>query len=121
MVRLLVVDDDPHVRELVAKLAYRLVGNAVEVVAAADAAEALALQQAGPCDALLTDYFMPEVDGPDLIRRLTFYQPKLRTLLMTGDATRVGQRIGPGNIPVRDKADLEAVVEEAVGLALEGL
>jgi CheY-like chemotaxis protein len=122
MPRLLVVDDDPHVRELITRMAYRLVGSAVEVLVASDLIEATALIQAKPCEVLLSDFFMTDVDGPDLIRRLRAASPGLRrTFLMTGDSAMVGRSINESDSPVRDKADLPAIVDEAVQAALEGL
>jgi DNA-binding NtrC family response regulator len=121
MARLLVVDDDPQVCELVTKMAYRLVGNAVEVRSATTHTEAVRLQRAHPADVLLSDYFMPDLDGPVLARELTALKPNLRTVLMTGDAAIVGKTVPEACVPVRDKAQLDAVVDEAVQLALEGL
>ena len=121
MARLLVVDDDPHVRELVPKLAYKRVGSALEVLHASDVGEALAICQAGPVAVVLSDFFMPEVDGPELVRRLRASHPEIRALLMTGDAAVVGKQLPESDHPVRDKADLDAIVDEAVQLALEGL
>lgn len=121
MARLLVVDDDAHVRQLVAKLAYRQVGSALEVVPASGFGEAMALCAARPVDAVLSDYFMADHDGPDLVRRLLQLYPRVRALMMTGDASRVGEAVAGVLAPVRDKVDLEAIVEEAVQLALGGL
>ena len=118
MPRLLVVDDDAHVRQLVAKLAYRHAGNALEVVAASGFGEALAMCAASPVDAVLSDYFMLDRDGPELVRRLQQLHPGTRAMVMTGDASRVGEELEGVATPVRDKVDLEAIVEEAVQLAL---
>ena len=121
MARMLVIDDDPHIRQLVPKLVYQLVGNALEVSLASDLGEALAVCAASPVQLVLSDYFMPELDGPEVLRRLRHRYPGLRALLMTGDAERAGQSLPEADRPVRDKPDLDAVVNEAVELALEGL
>jgi CheY-like chemotaxis protein len=121
MARLLVIDDDPQLVELVTKMVYRLVGSAVEVVSATNLIEAQQLQRVKPSDVLLTDYFMPDLDGPAVARTLTAARPNLRAVLMTGDAAMVGKTVPEAHVPVRDKANLDAVVEEAVQLALEAL
>jgi DNA-binding NtrC family response regulator len=118
MSRLLVVDDDAHVRQFVAKLAYRRAGNALAVISASGFGEALAICAANPVDAVLSDYFMLDHDGPDLVRRLQQLHPETRAMLMTGDASRVGEQLEGLATPVRDKVNLEAIVEEAVQLAL---
>lgn len=121
MPRLLVIDDDGHVRELVPKLAYKVAGNALQVSRAADLNEALAICRATPVDVVLCDYFMAEHDGPELIRRIRASHPELRAMLMTGDASIAGKTLPESERPVRDKADLGAVVEEAVHMAMERL
>jgi PAS domain S-box-containing protein len=66
-VRVLVVDDDPDGRELIALL---LRDSGAEVTIAGSASEALrALALARP-DVLISDLAMPEVDGYELIRRV---------------------------------------------------
>ena len=66
-IRVLVVDDDPDGRELIALL-LRDAGAGVTV--AASATEALrALGSARP-DVLISDLAMPEIDGYELIRRV---------------------------------------------------
>jgi CheY-like chemotaxis protein len=65
--RLLVVDDDPDVADLVRQL---LEGSGYRVEAAADGAAALhALAERRP-DAILLDLLMPQMDGFDVIRAL---------------------------------------------------
>jgi CheY-like chemotaxis protein len=63
----LLVDDDPGVREIFGE-ALRLAGY--RVVTAADGRAALAELGHGPIDLIVADLFMPEVDGLELLRRL---------------------------------------------------
>jgi len=80
--RLLMVDDDPLVREM---LAEELRAAGLEVVAAPDAAAALALLDAGEAvDALLTDLAMPGPDGLALIGAVRRARPGLPCLLVSG-------------------------------------
>ena len=67
MASLLVVDDDPHVCELLRRLLARF-GHAVSC--AGSGAEALAtLREAAP-DLVILDWMMPEIDGAEVLRRL---------------------------------------------------
>ena len=65
--RLLVVDDEPHLRRTLDLL---LTGHGYEVAVAEDGEAALAAFAARPADALLLDLMMPRLDGLDVIRRL---------------------------------------------------
>ncbi|MEM6943590.1 MAG: response regulator transcription factor [Pseudomonadota bacterium] len=64
---ILVVDDDPHIRDVVA-FALSKAGLAVET--AADGAEAKAMIEAQPPDLVVLDINMPEMDGLELCRQL---------------------------------------------------
>ena len=65
--RLLVVDDEPAVRDALAR-ALRLEGYEVEL--AADGREALAALAERPADAVVLDVLMPGLDGLEVCRRL---------------------------------------------------
>jgi len=65
--RILVVDDEPAVRDL---LAYNLRKAHFEVLVAADGREALRLADEGSPDLILLDLMIPEVDGLDVCRKL---------------------------------------------------
>jgi len=66
--RILVVDDEPDIRE-VATLALEAVGGHV-VLQAASGREALAVAEAERPDAIVLDVMMPELDGPSTVVRL---------------------------------------------------
>ena len=70
--RLLVVDDEPDAREL---LAAGLGRCGAEVVTAESAREAIAALAAGKFDALISDIGMPEEDGYELIRQVRALTP----------------------------------------------
>jgi signal transduction histidine kinase len=63
--RILVVDDDEAVRELVPQM---LRDQGHDAITAGTAAEALAAR--GPWDLVVSDVVMPDVNGPELVRRL---------------------------------------------------
>jgi two-component system OmpR family response regulator len=66
--RVLVVDDDPHLRDV---LAYTLQREGLEVTLATDGQKALdLLGPRPPFDLVVLDILMPEVDGLEVCRRL---------------------------------------------------
>jgi CheY-like chemotaxis protein len=80
---ILVVEDDTHVRALVAQM---LQASGYTVLTAADPAAALELsdRHPGPIHLLFTDVVMPEMSGPELRQRLKSFRPKTRVLYMSG-------------------------------------
>jgi DNA-binding response OmpR family regulator len=65
--RILVVDDEPAVTDL---LAYNLRKAGYETLLAADGSEALRIARASSPDLILLDLMIPEVDGLDVCREL---------------------------------------------------
>jgi CheY-like chemotaxis protein len=66
--RVLVVDDDDHIRE-VAAMALEIVGG-WQVVSAGSGEDATAIARAQRPDVVLLDVMMPGVDGPSTVARL---------------------------------------------------
>jgi nitrogen-specific signal transduction histidine kinase/CheY-like chemotaxis protein len=82
--RVLLLDDDPLVRET---LALQLEAGGHAVLAAASGTEALALLAAGEMvDILVTDLSMPDMDGLAVIRGAQERRPGLPAVLLTGYA-----------------------------------
>lgn len=81
----LVVDDEDVVRTLASEI-LRMKGYAV--LEASNGAEALRLVQRepGPIDLLLTDVVMPEMQGPELAKRVIALRPHTRVIHMSGYA-----------------------------------
>ncbi len=85
----LVVEDEPAVRDVVRRMLAR---NGYQVVEAGDGAEALRLwragralpDRAGRIDVVLADLVMPVMGGRELIERLRAEQPEVPVVLMTG-------------------------------------
>jgi CheY-like chemotaxis protein len=67
-VKVLIVDDEPDIRRI-AKLGLSRVGG-MEVVEAANGAEALVRAKEDKPDAVLLDVMMPGLDGPSTLARL---------------------------------------------------
>ena len=65
--RILLVDDDPHLREM---LGYALRREGYEVHEAGDGAEALRSFAQQPVDLVVLDIMMPELDGLEVCRQL---------------------------------------------------
>ena len=81
---ILVVDDDPDVRALVAA---ELESLGYAVTAADSGRQALKILADGAQpDLLLVDYAMPELTGIEVARRVRIMRPGLRALFMTGFA-----------------------------------
>jgi DNA-binding response OmpR family regulator len=79
--RILVVDDEQPLRELLAQLCSR---EGHDVAQAGSAGEALAVLRERTCDLLITDIVMPDLDGLALIRRARALQPEIMSIAITG-------------------------------------
>jgi signal transduction histidine kinase/ActR/RegA family two-component response regulator len=79
--RLLVVDDEPNIRQLLNDL---LTALGHEVTVAAGGPDALARFAPGAFDVVFTDLGMPEMSGWDLARELAAREPDLPIVLLTG-------------------------------------
>ena len=109
--KILVVDDEPAILLLVADALSAL---GYEVHSAQGPAQALNLVTAGSCfDLVVSDVIMPEICGPELIRRITQICPSTAVVLMSAhiasealppDATFLGK---PFQLP-----DLYSAVEK---------
>jgi CheY-like chemotaxis protein len=78
---ILVVDDDPAVRHMIARM---LQEDGFTVVEAADGFEALDQCAHHPVAVAITDVRMPRMGGYELARRLAAEWPRIRMLLVTG-------------------------------------
>jgi len=91
--RVLVVDDEPAVRQVARSVLERA---GLRVLEAADGQEALELLGADPgaCDLVLTDIAMPRLSGPALARALRVCRPDARVVFMTGQLLPAGPADG---------------------------
>jgi two-component system, cell cycle sensor histidine kinase and response regulator CckA len=106
----LVVEDDPEVRALIARA---LQADGLTVVQTSDGQQAWGLIEEGngPFDVMVVDSLMPRCDGPTFIRRVRERRPGQRFLVISGRVDR-DPRVGvPSDIPVLDKPfSLEVLV-----------
>jgi CheY-like chemotaxis protein len=79
--RVLVIEDDPNVREVVSAL---LVSFGYACEAAADGRSGLVRVGEGRWDLVLTDLAMPEVSGWEVVDAIRQQAPTLPIVLMTG-------------------------------------
>ncbi len=81
MARILVVDDDERIRTLIRRGLKKL-GH--EVIEAGDGAAALKRLRADPVDLLITDLYMPEMEGLELIQKARAAWPELGIIAISG-------------------------------------
>lgn len=79
MATILVVDDEPPIRQLVARILERKGHRAIQC---GDSASALAVTDA--FDLLVVDFVLPDLNGRELTERLRDRQPGLPVILMSG-------------------------------------
>jgi signal transduction histidine kinase/ActR/RegA family two-component response regulator len=104
--RLLVVDDEPGVRQTLARL---LRHASHQVVEAPDGPAALALLATTPVDLVITDLGMPEMNGWELARRIQAARPGLPVILLTGWQDQAPEEAG-------DRAAVDAILGKPVQL-----
>jgi two-component system response regulator MprA len=79
--RILLADDEPAVREIVAR---SLREGGYEVTATEDGWSAWREAQNQPFDLVITDHMMPHMSGTELIRRVRAAFPRLPIIMITG-------------------------------------
>ncbi len=78
--RVLIVDDEEQMRELLAKV---LEKNGYQVAAAGDGAQALALLEKEPVDLVVTDVRMPGLGGMEALKSIKELNPDIIVIIMT--------------------------------------
>jgi len=126
LARVLVIDDDPHVRDLVED-ALCQAGHTVALTR--DGREGLRALHEGEFDLVITDIFMPDMEGIELIRWLRKEGLTVPVVAMSGGGIIAAEGILDmaqqlGACVTLEKpfgpADLAAVVAEALGGATNG-
>lgn len=83
--KILVVDDEAHVREVVSEaLAY--LGH--DVTEAENGKQALSRLETTAVDVIISDLYMPEMDGMELIRQVRRHYPEIDIIAITGFGNR---------------------------------
>ena len=119
-VRVLVVDDNPDLRAFICTALERA---GFETAVAGDGECALALQNRQPADVLITDIYMPELDGLELIQQFKARFPRTQIVAMSGGGTvahadflHVAAEIGAEAV-LRKPFATETLVKTVQGLA----
>lgn len=81
MTRILIVDDEPHMRLLVSSM---LESPEHELLTAENGQAALAILRSEPIDVVITDLIMPEKNGIDLILEIRQICPNVKIVAMSG-------------------------------------
>ncbi|MBF0176032.1 MAG: response regulator [Magnetococcales bacterium] len=81
MARILVMDDDPVIRQLLLAI---LQEAGHEVRTASDGRAGMALYKTERPDVVITDLLMPELDGVGVIRELQSLEPNVRIVALSG-------------------------------------
>ena len=119
--RLLVVDDEREIREMLSRH-FRMLGYRVEL--AGNGHEALGLLEQKRIDVVISDIRMPEMDGVSLLREIRRQYPMMHVIMITGYVTLENALACMRNQadtcvfkPFKDLSELE----EAVQTAMEAL
>ncbi len=114
--RLLVVDDDPGVREITVQMLRELGYGVAEAGSGQAAIEAWAAGE--EYDLVIIDVAMPSLNGIETIRRIREFRPKQRALYISGYVDNAGSEPQTGSDPMLKKPfklhDLEVEVAEAL-------
>jgi CheY-like chemotaxis protein len=97
----LVIDDDASLREALTLALEDL----FQVYTAATGAEGLTRLQDDPIPLVLLDLHLPDLDGFEVLRRITALNPQIAVVILTGDAepTLVAQAMQHGAADVLSK------------------
>ena len=90
---ILLVDDDPSVREMVGRV---LVGEGYLVLPAANGPEALRIAASTNIDLVLLDLNMPGLSGWDTFERLTSRDPLLAVIIITARQQQLFMAVNAG-------------------------
>jgi len=96
MARILVVDDEPDIRDLLAEF---LGGEGFEVTAVETGREAIEAFTATPYDAVLLDWSIPGIRAREVMSQIIEVRPGCRIFLMTGNVDE-GQRLAGAQGPI---------------------
>jgi CheY-like chemotaxis protein len=114
-VKILYVEDNPLVREVTAEL---LAQEQRQIVACADAEEALKVFRENSFDIVITDVSLPHMSGIDLARGLLRVKPRLPIIIASGYALDFGLENWGANVRAIIKpfegAEIEALIGDLV-------
>jgi DNA-binding response OmpR family regulator len=102
--RILAVDDEPVIGE---SIAYNLEAPHRKISVAPNGKEALSLAAKQKFDVVITDHWMPESGGLDLVRALRKRKYKGKIVILSG-------HLSPENIGVYEELEIDDVISKPV-------
>src|SRR5262249_19661844 len=120
---ILVVDDNPSVRHIVARV---LAEEGYHVLAAANGVEAVEVAAANDLDLVILDLIMPQQGGWDVFEKLTSEKPFLPVIIVTARPGQLFTAVGAGVAALLEKPldypklleTVRAVLAESSGVRL---
>jgi len=112
---IMLVEDEPSIRRLLGT-ALRRCGY--EVLEAANGQEAIAsfAEHRDAVSLLITDVRMPQMTGPELIRRLRATRPDLKVLCISGCVSNVPDELGDGVAVLQKPFSRQELISKVGGI-----
>lgn len=107
--RILVVDDEELIRELMCDLMRKLFGEVISAVDGQDALEKF--NQKGPFDIVLTDIRMPKMSGRELVKALREMDKPLFIAMMSGAPEDAEEAIHNCNVFVEKPVGFDKILD----------
>ena len=121
MARILVIDDDPDMRDMVEQT---LKPTGHEIILAGDGREGVERHHTSAADLVITDLHMPNQNGEETIREFRTRWPEVAIIAMSGSVTDAGTMLSVAQhlevVGVLQKPFLGDELIAAVAKALEG-
>ena len=111
--RIVVVDDDEVIREIIVRLTVETVPQA-QISSIPNGREALARIKIHGADLVITNFRMPGMDGPALVRELRAQEFAAPVIMVSGnpEARRLGEAAGISRFVA--KAEVDAALPRAI-------
>ena len=116
--QVVVVDDDDVIREILVRLTLKTVPQA-QISSMPNGREALDRIKIHGADLVITNFRMPEMDGPELVRELRAREFAAPVIMVSGspEARKLGEAAGISRFVA--KADVDAALPRAILSLLE--
>ncbi len=85
MARILIIDDHEEFRRMMERT---LIQAGYEAVTAANGRKALAIYNQDTIDLVITDVFMPDMEGTETVIRMKEINPKIKIIAISGGGSR---------------------------------
>lgn len=118
MAKVLIVDDEPEVTELIKRSLER---RGFEVMVASTGQEALTLYPKENPQVVLLDLGLPDINGRDVLKEIKAKAPQIKVMIMSGytDSKTKQELISMGADSFLDKPIIPAKIADAIKETLE--